>query len=226
MMGNLTLTSEQLNALSKAFAGLCVVFTAFVILFYLMAGEKISFSIGFRSFSTALVLTTSTFWIFYRWAWRLGPLPRWFGRPLVRGIWVGYLSSNYGRTPQQEPLKKPIVFVVRQTYLTLSIQSFTDNQVGESKVEALLLNPRTELTRLAYVYELANEYSGSRTLVNGAGDLQVLMDDTLLDGNYWTSSPTHGTLQLRRISSDCNGVNGFQDAIRKWPINSQWLVKR
>ncbi|MEJ0039285.1 MAG: hypothetical protein WDO68_25060 [Gammaproteobacteria bacterium] len=224
-MENLTLTSAQFSSLKKAFAVVCGIIAVAIAAAQVHSGAEYSLVQLFRWGSAALTITTGLFWVFYRWAWRWAWIHKWTDQPLVRGVWLGYLSSDYGRKPTDPPLRKPIVFVVRQTYLSLSIQSFTDRQVGESKVEALLRNGRTQAVRLAYVFELKNDYPGTRTLVNGAGDLELLTDSSVLHGNYWTSTPTHGSLRLRRVASDGDNVKRFEDAVKRWPIGPQWDVK-
>jgi len=223
-MNNLTLTSAQFSHLKKAVAGFCGVAALIIGSYHVHHGSTYSLANGFRWVSAALTVTTLLFWVFYTWIWRWAWIPKFVGQPVVRGVWIGYLSSNYGRHQGNAPLKKPIVFVMRQTYLTLSIQSFTDTQIGESKVEALLRNERTQAVRLAYVFELKNEYPGTRSLVNGAGDLEFLPLISELRGSYWTSTPTHGSLQLRRVSSDSDTVKRFEDAVKRWPIGPQWEI--
>jgi hypothetical protein len=221
-MTNLTLTAEELHRLKKAFALVSIVVTCVIALIQWRFFNSASLSSVPKSISFALTVTSGLFYVFYRWGWRTKWIAKWMGRPVVHGVWLGYLSSDFGRLPTDEPLRKPIVFVIRQTYLTLSIQSFTDSQVGESKLEALIRNARTDATRIAYVFELKNEYPGARKLTNGAGDLQLLADDSALKGTYWTSNPTHGTLSLRLQSDKCDGIQQFSDATRRWPVGALW----
>lgn len=224
-MANLTLTAEELDRLKKAFALVFALLTCTIALVQWRFFNAAPSSAVLRSLSSALLGTSFLFYLFYRWGWRVGRIARWMGRPVVHGVWLGYLTSDFARTPSDKPLRKPIVFVIRQTYLTLSIQSFTNSQIGESKLEALIRNARTDATRLACVFELQNKYSGARSLTNGAGDLQLLANNSALRGTYWTNSPTHGSLSLRLQSRDCNGVVEFDDATRQWPLGPLWKAQ-
>ncbi|UGQ45657.1 hypothetical protein [Massilia endophytica] len=132
------------------------------------------------------------------------------------------MTSHYGRAEGEPPLSLPIAFIVRQTYLTLTIQSFTASQTGESRLEALMHSDRTGATRLLYIYELKNKYPGKRELVNGAGDLLLAMRDSILEGDYWTDSPSHGTIWLHRVSKKCGGAERFEDIAERWPDEPQW----
>lgn len=111
----------------------------------------------------------------------------------------------------------PIVFVIRQSYMTISVQSFTAGQEGESHLEALIRNEKTEATVLSYVFELRHPYSPEARLVRGAGELKLVSNNRELRGLYWTDTPTHGSLTLVLVSNEVNGVACYEDALKKWP---------
>jgi hypothetical protein len=127
------------------------------------------------------------------------------------------LLSDYKRS-KENPLEIPIIFVIRQTYLTLSIESFTRSQEGESKLEALIRNTRTESTRLSYVFELKRYYGSENKLTIGAGQLRLQDNNVVLRGSYWTNTPTHGELKLKLMSRDCNGIDCYEVAERLYPV--------
>ncbi|WP_224788400.1 hypothetical protein [Pseudomonas fluorescens] len=171
---------------------------------------------GWRAISYGLTCITFLFGVFFKLAWRSPRIARWMRRPIVHGVWRGTLSSDFQQAGKS-PLQIPIIFVIRQTYLTISIESFTKSQEGESKLEALIQNGRTEATRLCYVFELKRQYQGENKLTTGAGDLRLINDSKHLKGHYWTNSPTFGELQLELISRECSGVDCYEVAERKWP---------
>lgn len=221
-MENITLTREELNRLLKLFA---ILFFGFEVILSLILWRGLEFDLSsaiLRSLSPALLATSGLFYVFFRWVWRIGIIARLMGRPVICGAWLGYLSSDYKKGPSDSGITLPIVFIIRQTYLTLSIQSFTDRQIGESRVEALIRSTRTEVTRLAYVFELKKSYPGQQMVTSGAGELQLLSKGTLLRGTYWTSTPTHGTLKLRFQSRECDEIQTFDDATGRWPIGPLW----
>src|SRR5690606_15890752 len=128
-MTNLTLTAAELGYLKKAFATVFAVFLLICALIQWRYGVTFEIALP-RSFSAAMLPASLLFYAFYRWLWRWGKLAKWMGRPVLHGVWLGYIASNYNQIPSQNPLRKKIVFVVRQTYLTLSVQTFTDTQIG------------------------------------------------------------------------------------------------
>jgi hypothetical protein len=215
-MNNLSLTSTEFERLLKVFGTLTFGLVALIsgIQIYLVSAD-IGTAI-LKAFSMSLALSTMAFGVFYKAAWRWERVAKWMQRPIVHGVWAGQLRSDYGGH-SEEQLKLPIIFVVRQTYLTLSVQSFTTSQEGESRLEALIHNSKTEATRLSYVFELRKIYSGAKIMTSGAGELKLVGRGMKLKGDYWTNTPTHGELLLALVSRECDGVTCYADALQKWP---------
>lgn len=216
-MNNLSLTLTEFQRLLKVFATLTVL--AWALIFFIQwhfMGAAL-FTAGWRSFTAALTIATVAFGVFYKLAWKSPRIARLMGRSMVHGVWQGTLLSDY-KTDKNHPLEVPIFFVIRQTYLTLSLESFTKSQQGESKLEALIRNARTEATRLSYVFELRRQFRGENKLTIGAGELRLQDDNTILSGFYWTNTPTHGELKLKLVSRDCDGVDCYEVAERRWPV--------
>lgn len=212
-MASLTLTGVELSRLTKVFAVTALVLTAAIALFrWGSLGHPLGEAV-LQSVFLAITLTGLLFAGFYRFGWRLGPLAKWMGRSDLRGVWLGHLSSSYFKNGQ--PI--PIVFVIRQTYLDISICSYTEKQRGQSTFEALIQNDRHVVTVLAYIYELQRHYPGAQERVKGTGEVELLGSDKLR-GFYWTNSPTHGSISLQRKSTECEDIQEFGDAIKKWPV--------
>jgi len=214
-MNNLSLTETELQRLLKVYVSLVLAVAIFLYFILLLLGYEM-LTAGWRAISYGLTIITFLFGVFFKLAWKSSWIARWMRRPIVHGVWRGTLSSDFQQTGKS-PLQIPIIFVIRQTYLTISIESFTKSQEGESKLEALIQNGRTEATRLCYVFELKRLYQGENKLTTGAGDLRLVNDSKNLRGHYWTNSPTFGELQLGLISRECAGVDCYEVAERKWP---------
>jgi len=68
--------------------------------------------------------------------WNQPKLAKYLGKPIVHGIWYGELSTNFKRNGETiAPIA--IVFVIKQTYLSISITSYTSTMDGQSSIEAL-----------------------------------------------------------------------------------------
>jgi hypothetical protein len=142
-VNNLSLTTTELERLLKVFGWLLGLFWLAAFLIQWKCFYVATSSAAWRAFSPAVGGAVLLFGVFYKVAWRWEWLAKWMNRPIVHGIWKGELRSDFGAKTGL-PLIIPIYFVVRQTYLTLSVQSFTERQDGESRLEALLKNSKTE----------------------------------------------------------------------------------
>lgn len=215
-MNNLSLTKSELDTLFRAFAGLAILIFAGICYRNFDVLQRDGITAGWRFASSALLVTGLIMTSFVTWGWRIPCVARLMKRPVVRGVWAGTLTSDYVANGH-EPVKITIVFVIRQTYLTLSVQSFTPNQEGESKLEAIIHNEKTDSKRVSYLFELSRPYTPNSGRVCGAGELKLLNDEKELKGMYWTDSPTHGTISLTHYGKDVKGVASYNDALRKFP---------
>ncbi len=210
-MNNLSLTTVEFERLLKVFGWLLGLLGLLIFLIQWHFFQQSILFAAWKAFSLSLGLCVLFFGIFTKLAWRWRHLARWMNRPLVHGVWEGELKSDYG-TVDGKRLVVPIFFVIRQTYLTLSIQSFTERQEGESRLEALLRSSKTDVTRLCYVFELRKIFSGAHSITSGAGELKLAGDQLSLNGTYWTNTPTHGEITLRLVTRKCEGISSYQEA--------------
>jgi hypothetical protein len=220
-MNLLSLTYQEFERLLKGFTVVTVVIAVFIFAVRIFFETPI-LTATWQAISSALTIAGFAFGYFARRTWNYPRLAKWLGRPIIHGLWRGTLNTSYKRPDGQATPPIEIAFVIRQTYLSLSIESFTRNQEGESKVEALIQNMRTDATRICYIFELRRQYNGENKLTTGSGELRLLDAGNRLKGHYWTNSPTQGDLELQLVTRDCDGVNCFEVAERKWiEIESQ-----
>jgi len=103
---------------------------------------------------------------------------------------------------------------VRQTYLTLSIKSYTSALPGESILETLHAHPVTGDANLRYAYQMTRRANAENKATLGYGDLVLGGEDKELLGNYWTNSPSTGRISLTLLTRDCDDIRSFTDALR------------
>jgi hypothetical protein len=218
-MNNLSLTAAEIERLIKTSAYVaCAIFALITAGSVFLLGASVA-TAAWRALSPTVLLTSFVFGYFVSSAWRWPRVAAWMRRPLVHGVWAGTLTSDFNRAGKADAarVEVPIVFVIRQTYMTLSVQSFTPGQEGESRLEALIRNEKTEATVLSYVFELRRPYAPEGKLTRGAGELKLVSSDRELRGLYWTDTPTHGSIVLNLVSGDVDGIACYEDALRKWP---------
>jgi len=213
-VNNLSLTSAELERLLKVFGWLLGVLFLASFLVQWKCLQTPVYSAAWKAFSLSLGMNLLLIGLFAKLAWRWELLAQWMNRPIVHGVWKGELRSDFGSI-DGNCLVVPIFFVIRQTYLTLSIQSLTERQEGESRLEAILRSSKTDVTRLCYVFELRKVFSGAHSLTSGAGELKLAGDQLSLTGTYWTNTPTHGDIHLELVDRDCEGVVSYQDAKKR-----------
>jgi len=153
---------------------------------------------------------------FVTWAWKWSWVAHLMHRSVVHGVWAGNLQSDF-KNEGNSGVDLPIIFVIRQTYLTLSVRSLTQRQRGTSSLEVLVHDEKTQDTHLSYVFKLDQPWVPRGKYGYGAGELQLEAGGTILRGVYWTDSPTHGTLRLKHVSTDVEGISCFEDAEQKFP---------
>lgn len=215
-MNLISLTYSEVLRLIKSFAAIAIVFFSVVLLLRWKIFHSDFASAFFQATSLGLSAAVLTFGLFSRLKWRHPVLAKLLARPIIHGVWLGTLRTNYRTADGKAIGDMQIVFVIHQTFLSLSIQSFTKYQESESKLEALVQNARTDSTRLCYIYELRRQYQGENKLTTGAGELRLMERGNRLKGHYWTNSPTQGELDLTLKTRDCTSVDCFDDAEKAW----------
>ncbi|AMO23633.1 hypothetical protein GCM10027034_38170 [Ramlibacter solisilvae] len=215
-MHNLTLTISELKQLLRISWYVTLALGAVILGVIWLAQGTVGLGDGFRAFSTAVAISLLIVGGVHQASWKREWLARWIDRPVVHGVWCGTLTSDYKATSGIQ-MKIPIVFVIRQTYLSLSVQSFTRAIIGTSKLEGIVQDARNLDTRLRYVFEMTRLFNNENKVTKGSGELRLQNRSTVLHGFYWTSTPTHGELRLKLVSRDCEEVDCFEVALEKWP---------
>ncbi|PPU21903.1 hypothetical protein [Xanthomonas arboricola] len=164
------------------------------------------------SWSILLITGAVNFLAEKRWIYPI--LARLTKRPLVHGLWVGHLTSDYGVRDGKPPLDPiQIFFVIRQSYLHISIESHTKTQQSYSTIEHLEKNEKTDNFHLEYVFEMVRTAHSENKITTGFGKLRLLDKGQAMSGDYWTNSPTQGQLMVNLVTRDCEEVNSFESAL-------------
>ncbi|WP_369919852.1 hypothetical protein AB8E32_14745 [Marinomonas polaris] len=159
----------------------------------------------FSSVSWAIAVSV---WAF-RLSWKIEWLARLTGRPIIHGLWYGYLQTNYGTNDEDESKAIPIAFVIKQTYLGYSLLSYTENQDSRALVESLSIDDQHEIIQLRYMYEFYIRKPNERKLTTGAAELRLIESGKRLKGHYLTNSPTQGFADLTLVQRSCDGIDTF-----------------
>lgn len=206
-----TLSKDELKRLFVITGALVLLLSVLFALsrYLVFQGELVSAII--QSTITAVPLAALVMALVVRRNWTSSWLARLAGRPTVHGVWWGHIEPFYqGR--KLDPIQ--IAFVVKQTYVSLSIQSFTEAISADSTIEVFEKNEKNDDVRLKYVYQMNRQANAEHKLTTGYGDLRLQNGGNVLSGFYWTNSPTEGRIFLKVVQRKCDDVNCFESARR------------
>lgn len=164
-------------------------------------------AIGFVSGASWAVLFST--WVFRR-PWTYGWLAWLTGRPIIHGVWFGHLDTNYESGDKSVGKRIPIAFVIKQTFLTYSLLSYTERQDSVTLAETLDVDEKHSTVHLRYMYRFQIMRATERKQTTGAGELKLIESGMKLKGNYLTDSPTHGSVELVFIQRQVDGIDTFK----------------
>ncbi|APW41748.1 hypothetical protein [Rhodoferax saidenbachensis] len=166
-----------------------------------------------QSVSTALAVPPLLILGLSKLKWKYQWLAWLMGKRMVHGLWWGELKTEFKPTERAEPLPPiPIAFVIKQSYFFLTIQSYTPSLPARSTLETMVVEPRSSIAQLQYVFEMRRMQDAEDKITTGYGDLRLTSGDKRLEGYYWTNSPTRGRIVLNLLSRDCSEIDSFADA--------------
>lgn len=171
---------------------------AFILGFVYLILNKLEFNFAnsLKAFSTSATLII-LFWGFYfEWGWKWPVLKKIFYRPNLNGTWRGELFSDW--KDEKGIGVKPIKFfiVIRQNFLRINFTTFTNNYIGKSYSEKLILDKERGIKNVAYLYRKETSQI-SKDNNEGASELRVIESNTLkMRGKYWSNIKTNGEIDV------------------------------
>lgn len=211
-MSNLGPKAEEL----KKFVYITAILLA--LWFLLLVGLLDRFNVGWHTFGRLPPAVTATVlsWIaIVKWGWKRWPFKILLRVPLLGGTWIGHLESDWVRGATDPRRQIPIVFVIQQDLLSLTLVSFTEDREGRSYVAQLAIDDAAKTFKLIYIYSLRDEFRAGEGVQQGAAEVQVTGPKGFeLRGEYWTNTKTRGRLILSHRSS--YAVSSFREAKAKF----------
>lgn len=208
-----SLTYADLLRLTKFCAGVVLVVAAVVLFSRQAELQAYPLKVIWQSVSTALAVPPLLILLLSKLQWKYPKLAWLLGKRMVHGLWWGELKSEFKPSEDADPLPPiPIAFVVQQSYFFLTIQSYTPGLPARSTMETMVVEPRSSIAQLQYVFEMRRMQDAEDKITIGYGDLQLTSNDKRLEGYYWTNSPTRGRISLDLLTRDFSGIGSFADA--------------
>lgn len=208
-----SLTYDDLLRLIKYCGYVVLVVAGGILLFRLPELQAHPVKVIWQSISTALAVPPLLILGLSKLKWKHPNLAWLMGKRMVHGLWWGELKTEFKPTEGADPLPPiPIAFVVQQSYFFLTIQSYTPSLPARSTLETMVVEPRSSIAQLQYVFEMRRLQDAEDKLTTGYGDLRLMSGDKRLEGYYWTNSPTRGHISLDLVTRDFDGIDSFADA--------------
>lgn len=208
-----SLTYDDLLRLIKYCGYVVLILAGSILLFRWAELQAQPVKVIWQSISTALAAPPLLIWGLSKLKWKHPKLACLMGKRMVHGLWWGELKTEFKPTEGAYPLPPiPIAFVVQQSYFFLTIQSYTPSLPARSTLETMVVEPRSSIAQLQYVFEMRRLQDAEDKLTTGYGDLRLMSGDKRLEGYYWTNSPTRGHISLDLVTRDFFGIDSFVDA--------------
>ena len=138
--------------------------------------------------------------IFVKWLWKWNKLYPWLVPfPDLNGTWEGFLKSNWTCPNTGKKVDEiPIILTINQTFINISCTMRTGEMCSESFSSGFIINTETENPKLIYSYKSdpkANVKDRSAPHF-GTAMLSIVNNKKELQGEYWSSRETTGTIHL------------------------------
>lgn len=149
----------------------------------------------------SLLSAVVLFWGFYlSIGWKIPGLKYLVYKENLNGTWYGtYNSKNF---TSAEEFNGGIAVVIRQTFLTLDVKSYTENFINYSFGEVLNYDSKSDSHQLIYLYSQSQFNPTDDNVRKGTSELNLHCNihQEELFGDFWTNHNSKGFLQLKKIS--------------------------
>jgi len=165
-----------------------------------------------RVVSSIPLIVVALFAIFDNWAWKLRPIAKVAQRPVLHGTWHGHLVSTWspdGLTPTNNQYEA--FLVVTQSFTTIQVVQITKESKSRSVIADIVKNSSDDFS---VFYHYGNtpriEFREESPIHMGGASFEVFdVNPKKLEGEYWNSRKSGGSMTFKRISS--KRIGNFAD---------------
>lgn len=142
------------------------------------------------------------YFAFSKWLWRLPILQGWLVPfPDLQGTWRGELQSTWIDPKTKKGFTViPLMLVIRQSFDYISCVMYTAESISISNAALITNDDESGMKKLSYNYTNKSDVTirERSTIHDGAAILRIInKPERLLEGEYWTSRKTTGTIKLK-----------------------------
>jgi len=194
---------REINNKNGAIASVVVIILLTFLILFLMTDE-FSFWNIVKRLPTAITIYSVTLIIFVKWLWKYQIFRGWLVLiPDLSGEWTGKLKTTYN-SPETGNNKEPkkIDAVIKQDLFSISFTLKTREMNSNSYVAAFDIDKKQNRNNVCYTY--ASRPQPHHREISPIHDGTALLDivgspPSKLEGEYWTTRKTTGTIELKRL---------------------------
>ena len=152
---------------------------------------------------------TVWWWFYFKIGWKFPLLKKILPRINLNGTWFGKYES---RNAKMEVSSGEIAVRIKQDYLSISLNSFTEQSHHSSYSEELTYDEKSDIHGIVYVYSQKENSIFDTAKRNGTSELTLknINNEHWLEGDFWTGHDTQGKIKVKRISK--KHIDTFDEA--------------
>ena len=165
-----------------------------------------------RVISSTPIIVVGLFAVFDNWAWKWWILPKVTQRPILHGTWHGHLASTWAPDGQKPGDNRYEAFlVITQSFTSIQILLITMESKSRSVIADIVKNGPEDFS---VFYHYGNtpriEVREGSPIHMGGTSFEVFdVRPQELEGEYWTSRKSGGSMAFKRISN--KRIGSFTD---------------
>ena len=184
--------------IKRYITAIVVVFLVSAAGYFLIARILVGATIGlWRIISTGISVTAIITVLFVSWAWKWRIFRGWLVPiPNLNGKWEGRIFYK----EEGEDKSRKVSVDIKQTFLFIVVRFCSKESKSLSFCGSFNIDEKRGIRQLIYSYQNdPNSIIRERSAVHfGTTKLDILPDNSVLEGEYWTSRKTLGSISLKK----------------------------
>jgi hypothetical protein len=170
-------------------------------------------SVWSRVVSAIPVVVVGLFAVFDRWVWKWAFVPQIVQRPVIHGTWHGKIESDWKSGADSPSSEYEAFLVVTQTFTTLQVTLISKASKSRSVVSEITKNASDDFS---VFYHYGNtprrELRDGSPIHMGGVSIEVFsVRPKTIEGEYWTSRNSGGSLSFQYVSKD--RIGSFEEGL-------------
>lgn len=154
----------------------------------------------FSIISKIITIDSLIILIFSRYLWKYKIFKNWLVLiPYISGTWKGYIYSTWeDPLTGKRPDRIPVILTINQSLFNISCVMTTSEMKSHSFSSNFIIDKENQVRRLAYMYDsIPSQTVKDRSPQHfGSVVYDLIENDKLLSGEYWTGRKTTGSIKL------------------------------